>query len=48
MNAGSNINLKKMESKAKHLDFFNSESDPVKPAVWQKMSNYITAKFTDD
>jgi len=48
MNAGSTINLKKMEPKAPNSEFFNNESDPAKPAVWQKMSSYITAKFTDD
>ena len=24
------------------------ETGPAKSAVWQKMSNYITAKFSDD
>lgn len=48
MNAGSKVNLKKMESEEHKAGLFNSSHDPIRPAVWQKMSSYITAKFTDD
>lgn len=47
MPAGTKVNIKKMEAEEVRDDFFDIAC-PKKPEVWQKMSKYITAKFTDD
>lgn len=46
MLAGSKVRIEKMDPLTKKDSYF--DTDPEKSEVWQKMSSYITAKFSDD